>query len=205
MRTVRATLFWIVFHVAALVPLFLLIWDYTQGQVTANPIREIQLRTGRTTLLFLTLTLACTPIYNLTGFRQVILLRRPLGLYTFAYASLHLLNFIGVDYHFDFSLLWTDISEKRYIIAGLATFLILLALAITSTRGWMRRLGRNWERLHSLIYVAGILAVLHYFWQLKVTIRAPFIYGIVIILLLILRMLAISRFTSKRIMWPRKQ
>ncbi|MDP2917522.1 MAG: protein-methionine-sulfoxide reductase heme-binding subunit MsrQ [Dehalococcoidia bacterium] len=195
-KTIAITLR-ILLHAGALSPLLLLIWDFTQGGLTANPIREIQLRTGRYTLLLLTLTLACTPVYNFTGFRQALALRRPMGLYAFAYASLHLLNLVGLDYGFDFALLWEDIAEKRYIIAGFAAFLILLALAVTSTKGWVRRLGRNWQRLHWLIYVAGILAVLHYLWQIKIAISAPFIYGIIVLVLLLLRVPAVSRVTMK--------
>lgn len=197
MQEIKTTAIRVLLHIGALLPLVILVWDYTQGQLTANPIREIQLRTGRYTLLLLTLSLACTPVYNFTRLRYVLLLRRPLGLYAFTYACLHLLNFIGLDYGFNFALLWKDIAEKRYIVAGFAAFLILLALAITSSQGWIERLGKNWQRLHRLVYAAGILAVLHYLWQIKVVIRAPLIYGIMIILLLLLRLPVLSQMTAK--------
>lgn len=196
MQRVKDRIIQVLLHTGALLPLILLVWDFTQGQLTANPIREIQLRTGRYTLLLLTLSLACTPVYNFTGLRQALLLRRPLGLYAFAYACLHLLNFVGLDYGFKFTLLWADIDEKRYIVVGFLAFLVLLALAVTSTRGWVKRLGKNWQRQHRLVYAAGILAVLHYLWQVKVYINAPFIYGTIIVLLRLLRIPLLSRMTE---------
>lgn len=183
----------VLLHLGALLPLVILAQDFAQGQLTVNPIREIQLRTGRYALIFLMLSLACTPVYDFTNFKLMLRLRRPLGLYAFMYSCLHLLNFIGLDYRFDFSLLWEDIAEKRYIVAGFAAFLILLALAITSTKGWMKRLGKNWTQLHRLVYMAGVLVVLHYFWQAKADIRAPLVYAIIVVLLLLLRIPIVSR------------
>lgn len=188
-------------HIGALLPLIIMVWDYTQGQLTADPIREIQLRTGLYALLLLTLSLACTPIFNFTGLVDVVRLRRPLGLYAFLYAFLHLLNFIGLDYGFNFALLWEDIADKRYILVGFATFLILLALAITSTGGWMQRLGANWQRLHRLVYAAGILDILHYQWSVKVNISTPLIYGAIVVVLLLLRIPVVSRLTAKLRRW----
>jgi sulfoxide reductase heme-binding subunit YedZ len=191
----------ILLHTGALSPLIILVWDYAQGQLTADPIREIQLRTGLYGLLLLTLSMACSPLFNFTGLKDILRLRRPLGLYAFLYASLHLLNFIVLDYGFNLALLWEDIAGKRYILAGFATFLILLALAITSTGSWTRRLGGNWQRLHRLVYAAGILDVLHYQWLAKVNISTPLIYGAVIILLLLLRLPVISRMAAKLRYW----
>ena len=205
MRIGKARFLRILLHVAALMPLVLFSWDLVHGQLTANPIREIQLRTGRYALLMLTLTLACTPVYTVTGLKEVLSFRRPLGLYAFAYASWHMLNLVGLDYRFDFPLLWVDLAEKRYIVVGFAAFLILLTLAMTSTSGWMKRLGRNWRRLHGLVYLAGVLAVIHYIWQAKVAVRTPLIYGIVIILLLLLRIPAVGRLATKYLKRRSKQ
>ena len=130
-------------HIAALLPLAVLVWDFTQGGLTVNPIQEIQLRTGRYALILLVLSLACTPINIVFGIKSVLGLRRPLGLYAFMYASLHFLNFVGLDYWFDFALIRADISDKRFALAGLAAFLSLLLLAVASTRGWRQRLGKN--------------------------------------------------------------
>ncbi len=187
----------ILLHLVLLLPSIVIAWDYTQGQLTANPIQEIQLRTGRYALILLMLSLAPTPIHRLTGFRQVLALRRTLGLYAFAYACLHLLNFVGLDYGFNFAWLWADIAEKRYVVAGFGAFLILLALAVTSTRGWQRRLGSNWKRLHRLVYAAGALAVVHYLWQTKLDIRAPLLDVAIIVLLLLLRIPGVSEAASK--------
>jgi len=184
-------------HVAVLVPLALIVWDYTQGRLSANPIQAITLRTGKVALVLLVLSLACTPINTLFGFKSALRVRRALGLYAFMYAGLHLLIFTGLDYQFDFGLLWADVAEKRYIVVGLAAFLILLPLAVTSTKGWMKRLGKTWKNLHKLVYLAGLLAVTHFVWQVKSDIREPLLYGIVVVLLLIARIPGVKRFLSQ--------
>jgi sulfoxide reductase heme-binding subunit YedZ len=175
-------------HVGALLPLARLIWNFYFDQLTANTIQYITFRTGKAALVLLVLALACTPISNLSGWRGVVGLRRALGLYSFMYASLHFLTFVGLDYQFDPSLLKEAIFKKRYALVGFATFLSLFPLALTSTKGWMRRLGKNWKRLHRLIYLAGILAVIHFVWLVKSDIREPLAYGAVILLLLVLRL-----------------
>jgi sulfoxide reductase heme-binding subunit YedZ len=175
-------------HVGALLPLARLIWNFYFDQLTANPIQYITFRTGKAALVLLVLALACTPISILSGWRGVVGLRRALGLYSFMYASLHFLTFVGLDYQFDPSLLQEAIFKKRYALVGFATFLTLFPLALTSTKGWMRRLGRNWKHLHRLIYLAGILAVIHFVWLVKSDIREPLAYGAVVLLLLVLRL-----------------
>lgn len=187
----------ILVHITALLPLAILVWDFTQGGLTANPIQEIQLRTGRYALVLLVLTLACTPISTMFDLKQVLELRRPLGLYAFLYASLHFLNFVGLDFGFNFDLIKEGILEKRFALVGLAAFLCLLPLAVTSTRGWMRRLGRNWHRLHWLIYPAALLAVLHFTLQVKADYRSPLLYGAVVVLLLVIRLPVLRKAVSK--------
>jgi sulfoxide reductase heme-binding subunit YedZ len=180
-------------HVGALTPLVWLIWDYWTDQLTVNPIQDITFRTGKPALILLVLSLACTPVNTLFGFRQVIPLRKPLGLYAFMYVCLHFLIFVGLDYGFDPALLYEAIFEKKYALVGFATFLILLPLAITSTKGWMKRLGKNWKRLHRWVYLAGLLAVVHYVWLVKSDIREPLIYGGIVVLLLLARVPALRR------------
>ena len=175
-------------HFLALLPLVKLAWDFSQGQLTANPIQEITLRTGDYSLILLVLSLACTPVASIFGLKAVLNLRRPLGLYGFFYAGLHFLNFIGLDYRFDFALLRTDVFGKVHIWVGLAALLLLVPAAVTSTRGWMRRLGKNWERLHWLVYPAALLSVLHFLLLVKADIREPVLYGIIVVLLLVLRL-----------------
>lgn len=198
MCRLRASGVHILVSVAVLLPLVILIWDFARDQLTANPVREIQLRTGRYALTLLVLSLSCTPIYIVSGFKPVRLLRRPLALYAFMYASLHFLNFIGLDYGFNFPLLWADISQKRFAVVGFAAFLMLLTLAITSTKGWRNRLGKNWKRLHRLVYLAAPLAVFHFLWQAKADFRAPLLYGAIVALLLMIRLLGFSRAVGQR-------
>ncbi len=175
-------------HFLSLLLLAKLVWDYGQDRLTANPIQEITLRTGMYSLILLVLSLACSPAANFTGLKAVSSLRRPLGLYGFFYACLHLFNFIGLDYRFDFSLLREDVFGKVHIWVGLAALLLLLPAALTSTRGWMRRLGKNWERLHWLVYPAALLSVLHFLLLVKADIREPVLYGVIVGLLLLLRL-----------------
>lgn len=178
----------ILIHVLALSPLAMLAWDFAQGQLGVNPIREMQRASGRYALILLLLTLACTPVSALPRLKWVLALRRTLGLYTFVYVSLHFLNFVGLDYGFKFDLIREDIFEKRYAVVGFAAFLCLVPLAVTSTSGWARRLGRNWERLHRLVYFAGLLAVVHFALQDKAGTSRPVIYGILMVVLLSLRL-----------------
>ena len=185
-------------HVGALIPLALLVWGYAQNQLTANPIREITLRTGRVALVLLLLSLACTPVTILFRFKPALKLRRPLGLYAFLYASLHLLTFVGLDYGFDFSLIVPEVREKRIVQVGILAFLLLLPLAITSTRGWMRRLGKNWRRLHRLVYLAAVAVVIHFVWVAKGDIRRPLRYGAVLALLLLIRVPPIRKILRRR-------
>ncbi|MFC1892748.1 sulfite oxidase heme-binding subunit YedZ [Chloroflexota bacterium] len=191
----------IVVHIAALSPLILLIWDFTQNNLTANPIREVQLRTGWAAISLLILSLACTPVNILTGFRQVLLLRRTLGIYAFFYALLHFVNFIGIDYSFNLALIREDLFEKRYAVVGFASFILLLPLAITSINRLRQRLGKNWKRLHWLVYPAGILAVAHYIWQTKADIRLPIIYGGVLVILLAIRLPMVKNFANRHFKW----
>lgn len=180
-------------HFAALIPLLLLIWDFFQGNLGPDIIREATLRTGKTALSLLVATLACTPIQIITGNKQVLKLRRPLGLYSFLYASIHFAIFIAVDYGFNLTLLQDALLEKRYALVGLAAGLILLALALTSTIGWKRRLKKNWKRLHKFVYAAGILAVIHFIWLVKQGVLEPWIWAIGVGLLLILRIPPIKK------------
>ncbi len=182
----------VITHIGAWIPLAIGIWDFWQGNLGPDIIREATLRTGKTALILLLLSLACTPINFFFKYRPALKLRRPLGLYSFMYASLHFAIFIGVDYFFDFALIQDALLEKRYAIVGLITGIILLLLAITSTKGWQRRLKKNWKRLHRLVYVAGILAVVHYFWLVKQGVADPWIYAGIVAVLLSLRVNAIK-------------
>lgn len=180
-------------HVAALTPLAVILILAWQGRLTANPIQDITLRTGQTALVLLVLSLSITPLYTAFTIKELLPLRRRLGLYAFFYAMLHFLIFIGLDYGFDPELLKEAIFEKRYALVGFAAFLILLPLAVTSTKGWMRRLGKRWKALHRWVYVAAVLVIVHYVWLVKSDIRTPLLYGAVVAILLILRAPAVAR------------
>jgi sulfoxide reductase heme-binding subunit YedZ len=156
-----------VVHLGALLPLAWIVWDYAQGRFFIDPVKEITARTGSVGLILLLLSLAATPINTLFGLRQVLRVRRALGLYAFLYIGLHFLTFVWLDYGLDLELILPAIFDQRYVLVGFAAGLILLALAVTSTKGWQRRLGKTWKRLHRLVYLAGILAVLHYLWLVK--------------------------------------
>ncbi len=187
----------ILVHAAALAPLAVLAWDAAHGRLTVNPIREIQLRTGRYAMFMLAASLACTPANTVFRTMAFLPLRRTLGLYAFTYASLHFLNFIGLDYGFNLALLWPDISEKRYAIAGFATYLSLVPLAVTSTLVWAQRLGANWTRLHRLVYLAAALAVVHFLWQVKADTRVPLLYAAVLTILLLMRLPPVRRLLAR--------
>ena len=197
MGTLRRNWLRFLTYIGALIPLGLLIWNFSQDQLTLNPIKEIQLRTGSYALVLLVLTLAATPLSRLLKSGRILELRRPLGLVTFMYVCLHFLNFLVLDYWFDFSLIREDLLEKPYALAGFFAFLLLLPLALTSTRRWMVRLGRKWKRLHLLIFPAAALAIVHFFWGSKADVRESLVYGAIVIVLLALRLPVMKKLTSR--------
>jgi methionine sulfoxide reductase heme-binding subunit len=167
MASFRFTRLQLLAHLGALFPLAWLVWDYLLGNFSVNPIQDLTLRTGKAALVLLVLSLACTPANILLGWRQAISIRRALGLYAAFYASIHFLIFIGLDYGFDWGLVRLEVVDKPYIWVGLAALTVLLLLALTSTRSWKVRLGKNWKRLHRLVYLAGILVIVHFAWVKK--------------------------------------
>ncbi|HEU5098705.1 MAG TPA: protein-methionine-sulfoxide reductase heme-binding subunit MsrQ [Roseiflexaceae bacterium] len=193
MRLLKRHWLRIIVHIACWVPLALLIWDGLHNHLTANPIQEITHRTGKTGLILLVLSLLCTPANTVLGIKQALPLRRPLGLYAFFYICLHLLIFAVLDYGLDWQLIQQAIVEKRYVLVGFAAFLLLVPLAITSTKGWQRRMGKRWKRLHQLVYLVAPLAVIHFVWLVKADIREPLLYGAAVAALLLLRIPAVRR------------
>lgn len=169
-------------------PLLRLAIDAWLGRLPADPVTYVQDRTGLDAIGLLTLSLAGTPLYWLLGFGWLRQLRRIAGLYAFGYVALHLVNFVWLDYGFNLTFLSRDVLDKRYIIAGLVAFVLLLPLAITSTAGWQKRLGRRWRPLHYLVYPAALLAAVHFIWQAKIDIRLPLVFTGIIALLLAVRL-----------------
>jgi methionine sulfoxide reductase heme-binding subunit len=182
-------------HLVGLGPLGLLAWQYSRGPLGPDPIREAVLRTGRYALVLLLLSLVPGALRTLGRRRSRRLLwlqplRAVWGLWSFGYVMLHVYILFGLDYGFDLPLLTRDVLSKRYALAGLASFLLLLPLAVTSTRGWTRRLGRHWRRLHRLVFVAAGLAVLHYAWTVKVATAWPYLATGTLAVLVAMRVLA---------------
>jgi methionine sulfoxide reductase heme-binding subunit len=174
-----------VVFLACLVPLMLLGWKAYMGLLGANPIEVITHATGDWILRFLLITLAITPIRKLTGQLWLVRYRRMFGLFAFFYGVLHFLTYIWLDKFFDLHEMLVDVAKRRYITVGFTGFVLLIPLAITSTKGWIRRLGgRRWQALHRLIYVSAIAGVIHYLWLVKADIRKPLQYGFVLGLLL---------------------
>jgi sulfoxide reductase heme-binding subunit YedZ len=153
----------------------------------ANPVEALLHLGGRWALILLLLTLAVTPLRRLTGWNRVIKVRRLLGLFAFFYASLHLLIYLGLDQGFAWSFLLEDVLERPFITVGSVAFLLLVPLAVTSTRGWIRRLGKRWQRLHRLVYLAAALGVVHFYWNVKADTFWPLVAGGVLGLLFLLR------------------
>ena len=170
--------------VLALVPAAWLVWGMITGSLGVNPAETIQLQTGRWALRFLLITLAVTPVRRLFHWNVVIQYRRMLGLFAFFYASLHFASYIVLDQYFAFDAMMTDVIKRPFITVGFAAFVLMVPLALTSTKGWIRRLGRRWQVLHRLVYVSAICAVIHFVWKVKLVIGDPVLYaGILAVLL----------------------
>jgi methionine sulfoxide reductase heme-binding subunit len=174
-----------VVFLACLIPLALLGWKAYSGALGANPIEVITHATGDWTLRFLLITLAVTPIRKLTGQLWLIRYRRMFGLFAFLYGTLHFLTYIWLDKFFDLHEMLHDVAKRRFITVGFAGFVLLIPLALTSTTGWIRRLGgKRWQALNRLIYFSAIAGVVHYLWLVKADIHEPVEYGVILAVLL---------------------
>ena len=174
--------------VLCLVPLALVVLDTLRGSLGTDPVAQLEHRTGDWALRLLMITLAITPLRRLTGWHKAVRFRRMLGLFAFFYATVHLTIYLVVDLGGYWSQLLTEIAKRPYITVGFTAWLLLIPLALTSTQGMMRRLGRNWQRLHKLVYLIAALGVLHFLWLVKADHREPAIYLAVLIVLLVLRL-----------------
>lgn len=196
----RYTPLQIAVHIYAWSALVHILFDFITGNISPNPIQELEQRTGRHAITLLVLALACTPLNTLFRWSELLKRRRTLGLYAFMYATIHVLIFINLDYGLAWSLIIQTVFEKPYIVVGLLGFLMLIPLAWTSFDIWKKRLGKNWKRLHQTIYFIVPLLILHYAWGKKGDFFAlhgeiirPLIYGLVVLILLILRIPPIRR------------
>jgi sulfoxide reductase heme-binding subunit YedZ len=189
---------------AALIPLARLVWKAFHDALGANPIEVVTHSTGDWTLIFILLTLSITPLRRITRQYWLIGVRRMVGLFAFFYGTLHFLTYIWLDKFFDVHEMLIDVAKRRFITVGFSAFVLLIPLAVTSTKGWIRRLGgKNWQRLHRLVYLTGILAVVHYVWLVKADLHKPIEYGVVLAILLAYRVgVWLSEKASKK---PKRQ
>jgi sulfoxide reductase heme-binding subunit YedZ len=185
----------LIIHLGAWIPLLLIVFDFFSGNLTVNPIQDIEQRTGRLAILWVMLSLSCTPLANIFGWKELIKRRRTVGLYAFMMAATHVTIFLVLDFGLNWKLIWQEIVEKRFIVVGLIAFTGLSLLAATSFTYWQKTLKKNWKRLHRIIYLIGPLVVLHYAWakkgdlfSLQGDITRPLIYAIVVTILLIVRL-----------------
>jgi sulfoxide reductase heme-binding subunit YedZ len=184
----RSRLFKPLVFVACAIPAVQLLRATYEGDLGVNPVETLLHETGRNALALLIVTLAVTPFRRLTGWTRLQAVRRMLGLWAFAYALSHFLVYVVFNQLGDVSAIWADVAERPFITTGMLAFAILLALAVTSTSGMMRRLGRNWTRLHRLVYVAAASAAVHFAWGQKADIREPLTWAAALALLLGLRL-----------------
>ena len=172
----------------SLIPFAVLIFNGFAGKLTANPIEYITHYTGDWTIYFLLITLSVTPLRNLTGNISLVRYRRMLGLFAFFYVCLHFLTYIVLDQFFDMEAILEDIMDRPYITVGFTAFVLLIPLAVTSTKKMALRLGNKWRKLHSLVYLISGLGILHYYWQAKADIRIPILLAIIFTILMALRL-----------------
>lgn len=197
----RFTPLQIAMHVYAWSALVLLLFKYFTDDFSANPIQDLERITGRHAITLLVLALACTPINTIFKWSEPLKRRRALGLYALMYATIHFIIYLDLDYGLAWSLIITEVLQKPRLIVGLLAFFLMIPLGITSFDIWKKRLGKNWKRLHYVIYIIAPLAVLHYIWSKKGDILSlqgevlkPALYGLVVLLFLILRIPSVRKF-----------
>ena len=203
LRKIPYTPLQIAMHLYAWSELAILLIGFFTHRLTANPIQQLEIRTGRHAIALLVLSLVCTPLNTVLGWREPIKRRRALGLYALMYAAIHVIIFVDLDYGLAWSLLIQTVLQKSYILYGMTAFLLLIPLALTSFDTWKKRLGKNWKRLHQLVYFIAPIAALHYamavkgdIFHLSGDISQPLEYGILIGILLFLRLPFIRRFIA---------
>jgi len=177
----------IVIFTLSLIPIFFIIYQIITNQLGPEPIKEITHHTGKSTLYFIIITLAMTPLKKITKLNIWINYRRMFGLFIFFYASVHLMTYVGLDYRFDLASIGDDIIQKKYIFIGFSAWLLLIPLAITSNKRMIKILKKKWKKLHRLIYVIALFGAIHYVWLVKRDLTEPLIFLTVILILLTFR------------------
>ena len=171
----------------SLLPILIIFYQIIFNQLGPEPVKEITHVTGNWTLRFIIITLAMTPLQKFTKLNFWITYRRMFGLFVFFYASAHMMIYVGIDYRFDWSSIGDDIVKKKFIFAGFLAWLLLVPLALTSSKRMIGLLRDKWKKLHKLIYIISLLGIIHYLWLVKVVTVEPLIYLIIIVILLTLR------------------
>jgi len=198
LRTLKVLVF-----LLCLGPLSVLTWKALHELLGANPVDVITRSTGKWTLTFLLITLAVTPVRRLLRMPWLVRFRRMLGLYAFFYGTLHLMTYVWLDKFFDFPAMLHDIAKRRFITAGMTAFALMIPLALTSTTGWIRRLGgKRWQKLHRLIYFSAAAGVIHFLWLVKADKSRPILYGAVLAALLLARVVIwlLTRVRSRQVL-----
>ena len=171
----------------SLLPIFIIFYQIAFNQLGPEPVKEITHVTGQWTLRFIIITLAMTPLQKITKLNFWISYRRMFGLFVFFYASTHLMTYVGLDYRFDLSSIGDDIIKKKFIFVGFLAWILLVPLALTSSKRMIRILRDKWKKLHKLIYIISLLGIVHYLWLVKVVTIEPLIYTVIILTLLLFR------------------
>jgi len=207
-RKPRFTPLQILVHLGAWYPLLRLAFDYFTGRMSINPIQEIEQHTGLAAVFLLVLSLACTPLSTVLGWREATQRRKALGLYGFAYTVLHVAVYVGPDFGYLWGQIWFNIINERYLLIGTLAVVLLIPLAVTSFQYFQKSMGKNWRRLHNLVYLIVPMAVLHYAWskkgdlfRLRGDIALPALYALIVVVLLALRLPFMRRLTSS---WRRQ-
>ncbi len=194
----------ILVHLLAWLPLVYLGYAFYANKLTINPVQDLEQILGRIAIYWMVATLAVTPLYTLTGLRDLPGRRRAVGLYAFLYTCLHLLVFFGLDYAFKFTQIWDLVTGKVYLLVGVLAVLLLIPLAVTSFDYFIRAMGRNWKRLHWLVYPAVVVSILHYalaqkgdLFTLRGNILRPFLWLLLTTVLLVLRLASVRKWVSR--------
>lgn len=194
----------ILVHLLAWLPLVYLLYAFYANKLTINPVQDLEQILGRIAIYWMVATLAVTPLYTLTGLRDLPGRRRTVGLYAFLYTCLHLLVFFGLDYAFKFTQIWNLVTGKVYLLVGVLAVILLIPLAVTSFDYFIRKMGRNWKRLHWLVYPAVVVSILHYalaqkgdLFTLRGNILRPFLWLLLTTFLLVLRLPSVRKWVSR--------
>jgi methionine sulfoxide reductase heme-binding subunit len=175
---------WWVMMITGLLPFCGLVLKIALDNLGANPVQAVHYYLGLWSIRFLCLSLAVSPLRKITSWKWPLTYRRMIGLFTFFYTSLHVFSYLVLDHALVWQNIAQDMLESPYIFMGLCAYMIILPMAITSTKAWQKRLGSNWKKLHRFVYLAGVTAVIHYFWQLKGNLAEPLLYSLIVALLL---------------------